>query len=110
METGRADLAEVEYAFALEADPENVHYFNRLGLAFRRQKKFREAIENYRKANAIAPDDAVVFYNMAIALAKSGDFNQAIGSLRRALVLQPQFPQAEHALKNLQVKAGQVPA
>ena len=110
METGRDDLAEVEYAFALEADPENVHYFNRLGLAFRRQKKFREAIENYRKANAIAPDDAVVFYNMAIALAKSGDFNQAIGSLRRALVLQPQFPQAEHALKNLQVKAGQVPA
>ena len=47
---------------------------------------------------------------MAIALAKSGDFNQAIGSLRRALVLQPQFPQAEHALKNLQVKSGQIPA
>ena len=110
MESGRADLAEAEYAFALEADPENVHYFNRLGLAFRRQKKFREAIENYRKANAIAPDDAVVFYNMAIALAESGDFNQAIGSLRRALVLQPKFPQAEQALKNLQVKAGQVPA
>jgi tetratricopeptide (TPR) repeat protein len=110
MEFGRADLAEAEYAFALEADPENVHYFNRLGLAFRHQKKFREAIENYRKASAIAPDDAVIFNNMAIALAESGDFIQAIGSLRRALVLQPRFPQAEQALRNPQVKAGQVPA
>ncbi|HBK80316.1 MAG TPA: hypothetical protein DDZ83_11730, partial [Nitrospinae bacterium] len=50
MEVGRADLAEAEFAIALEEDPDNVHYFNRLGLAFRRQKKFKEAIENYRKA------------------------------------------------------------
>lgn len=60
MESGRADLAEEEFSFALQADPDNPHYFNRLGLAFRRQKKFKEAIENYRKAIALSPDDAVV--------------------------------------------------
>jgi tetratricopeptide (TPR) repeat protein len=60
MEIGRADLAEAEYAFALEADPSNVHYFNRLGLAFRRQKKYKDAIANYRKAITVAPDDAEI--------------------------------------------------
>jgi tetratricopeptide (TPR) repeat protein len=109
MEVGRADLAEAEFAFALEEDPNNVHYFNRLGLAFRRQKKFKEAVENYRKATIIAPDDAVIYFNMAIALAEGGDYTQSIGSLRRALVLRPQFPQAEKILKTLQAKTGQIP-
>ena len=61
MELGRADLAEVEYAFALETDPNNFHYYNRLGLAFRRQKKNNEAIENYQKALSVAPDDSVLY-------------------------------------------------
>lgn len=109
LDAGRADLAETEYSFALEKDPSNVHYYNRLGLAFRRQKKFKEAIDNYRKATMISPDDAVVYFNMAIAIAESGDLTQAIGSLRRALVLRPKFPQAEKVLKTLQEKAGQTP-
>ncbi|MBT3820339.1 MAG: response regulator, partial [Nitrospinaceae bacterium] len=68
MESGRADLAEAEYSFALESDPDNTRYYNRLGLAFRRQKKFREAIENYKKALTVSPDDTVLYYNMAVAL------------------------------------------
>ncbi|MDA1000786.1 MAG: response regulator, partial [bacterium] len=62
----RADLAEEEFGFALAADPENVHYYNRLGMAFRRQRKFKEAIDNYRKAMAVVPSDAVLYYNMAL--------------------------------------------
>jgi tetratricopeptide (TPR) repeat protein len=77
----------------------------RLGLAFRRQKKFKEAIENYRKAKAISPD-AVIYFDLAIAIAESGDLTQAIGSLRCALVLRPKFSQAEKMLKTLQEKAG----
>ncbi|OGL64552.1 MAG: hypothetical protein A3I72_05530 [Candidatus Tectomicrobia bacterium RIFCSPLOWO2_02_FULL_70_19] len=98
---GRADMAEAEYAFALEADPENVHYFNRLGIAFRRQRKFKEAVENYRKALVVAKDDPVIYYNLALALAESGETQQSVGSLRRAMVLDPQFKEAEALLKKL---------
>jgi tetratricopeptide (TPR) repeat protein len=101
LSVGRADMAEAEYAFALEADPENVHYFNRLGIAFRRQKKFKEAVENYRKALTIAKNDPVIYFNLALALAESGETQQAVGSLRRALVIDPHFKEAETLLKKL---------
>ncbi|MEK6711621.1 MAG: tetratricopeptide repeat protein [Nitrospinota bacterium] len=101
LSAGRADLAEAEYAFALEADPENVHYFNRLGIAFRRQKKFKEAVENYRKALVVSPSDPVIYYNMALAMAENGEVQQAIGALRRAMVIAPQFKEAEQLLRKL---------
>ncbi|MEK6710476.1 MAG: tetratricopeptide repeat protein [Nitrospinota bacterium] len=104
---GRADLAEEEYAFALEGDPANVHYFNRLGIAFRRQKKYQEAIENYRKALKVAPNDPVLHYNLALALAESGQWSQAVGTLRRALVLDPRFKAAEELLRRIEARAKQ---
>ncbi len=99
---GRADIAEEQYAFALEADPENVHYFNRLGIAFRRQKKFKEAVENYRKALVVAPDNPVIYYNMALALAEAGQRGEAAGALRSALAIDPGFEAAESLLKKIQ--------
>ncbi len=101
LEAGRADLAEVEYAFALAADPGNVHYYNRMGIAFRRQKKYQEAIDNYRKAIKVSPDNAVLYYNMGIALTEERKNNEAIAALRKSLYLQPDFPQAESILKRL---------
>ncbi len=98
---GRSDIAEEEFAFALEADPENVHYYNRLGIAFRRQKKFSEAVQNYRKAIAMSSADPVIYYNMARALLESGDAYQATAAFRRALMLNPNFKEAEQALKKL---------
>ena len=99
---GRADLAEKEYAFALEGDPANVHYFNRLGIAFRRQKKYKEAVENYRKALQVVSNDPVLYYNLAIALAESGQLAPAVGTLRRALVLDPGFEAAADLLRRIE--------
>lgn len=93
---GRSNIAEEEFAFALEADPENVHYYNRLGIAFRRQKKFSEAVQNYRKAIAMSSADP-----MARALLESGDADQATAAFRRVLMLNPNFKEAEQALKKL---------
>jgi len=101
MAAGRADLAEKEYAFALEADPANAHYFNRLGIAFRRQKKYAEAVANYRKAIQVVANDPVLYYNLAIAQAEAGELTQAIGTLRRALVLDPHFEAAESLLRRI---------
>jgi tetratricopeptide (TPR) repeat protein len=105
MESGRADLAEAEYAFALEADPNNVHYYNRMGLAFRRQKKIDDAIENYQKALKVAPNDHVLYYNMAIAQMEGSKIEPAMAALRKALTLKPDFSQAEAVLKKLRDSA-----
>lgn len=98
---GRADLAEEEFGYALEADPANVNYYNRLGMAFRRQRKFKEAIDNYRKAMAVVKDDAVLYYNMALVMLEMKDLTQASGALRRALVLRPEFEEAEKVLQSI---------
>ena len=101
LEAGRADLAEEEYAFALAADPGNVHYYNRMGIAFRRQKKYQEAIDNYQNAIKVNPDNAVLYYNMGIALTEEKKPNEAIAALRKTLNLQPDFPQAVNILEKL---------
>ena len=102
LENGRADIAETEFAAALEANPDNIHYYNRLGIAFRQQKKYNEAIQNYRQALSVAPNDAVLYYNTALALFGNGDAYQATSTLRLAIVLNPDFQEAKDALKKLE--------
>lgn len=98
---GRPDLAEEEFGYALQADPENVIYFNRLGIAFRRQKKYQEAVDNYRKALTYSPNDPILHFNMAWALVGIKELNQAAVACRRAIRLEPDFKEADELLKKL---------
>ena len=99
---GQADMAEEEFAFALAGDPRNVHYFNRLGMAFRRQKKFSEAVLNYKKALQVDPNNTVTHFNLALALAAMKDYTTACTTLRKALVNDINFKDAEILLKKIQ--------
>ena len=45
--------------------------------------------------------DPVIYYNMARALLESGDAYQATAAFRRALMLNPNFKEADQALKKL---------
>jgi tetratricopeptide (TPR) repeat protein len=99
---GQADMAEEEFGFALAGDPGNVHYFNRLGMAFRRQKKFSEAVINYKKALQVDPNNTVIHFNMALALAAMKDYTTACTTLRKALVIDMNFKDAEILLKKIQ--------
>ena len=59
--------------------------FNRLGLALRRQGKWKEALENYRQALEVSPGDAGILYNMALAHADGNQYAQAVTGLEDAL-------------------------
>ena len=102
LSVGRADMAEEELAFALEGDPSNVHYYNRMGMAFRRQKKFAEALLNYKKALQVDPNNTVIYFNMALALVGMRNFPAAAQALQRALVIDLNFKDAENLLRKIQ--------
>lgn len=101
---GHADMAEEQFTLALEGDPDNTHYYNRLGMAFRRQKKFPEAVKNYLIALKVDPGDIVIHYNMALALASMGNYSSAASSLRKALTIDSSFSDAEILLKKINNK------
>ena len=62
-----ADKAEAMFKASIEDTPDDVHLYNRLGIAFRRQKKFDEAVSNYLKAIQIDPYEENLRYNLARA-------------------------------------------
>ncbi|WP_034606662.1 tetratricopeptide repeat protein [Megalodesulfovibrio gigas] len=70
-------------------DSSDLGTFNSLGIALRRQGRWMEAVDEYKKAQRIAPDDENLHYNIAMAYAEGKDFLRAIKHLEEALALNP---------------------
>ncbi len=107
--SGRADLAEEEYNAAIEAEPDNMRFYNRRGIVLRRQRKHKEAIDNYRLAQKLSPRDSVVCYNLARAYIDLKNFDQAAIALERAIALDPEFEEAITALERLEERKASGP-
>ena len=65
--------------------------FNRLGIALRRQGKWREAVENYKKALSVVADDERVLYNMGLAYADGQLYRMAVGAFEQVQRINPKF-------------------
>lgn len=63
--------------------------FNQLGISLRRQGRWQDAVTEYKRALKIAPDDAVLYYNVGMAFAEGNDFIQAKANLVRAMDMEP---------------------
>ncbi|KAF0234827.1 MAG: hypothetical protein FD177_390 [Desulfovibrionaceae bacterium] len=70
-------------------DKSDIETFNRLGITLRKQGKPELAIEEYRKALKIAPNDAGLYYNMAMAYSEGRMFQDAYNFLDKALAISP---------------------
>ncbi len=70
---------------------DDINLFNKLGITLRGQGKWKEAIENYKRALAISPDDEGLYYNMGMAYYDGKEKRMAGQSFDKALSLNPQF-------------------
>lgn len=86
-------------------DKDNKHLFNEYGIELRKGKMYDMAIENYRKAMEIDPDDEALHFNLARAYHESGKVDNAAESLKKAIAIKPDFNEAK-LLLNAITKAG----
>lgn len=82
---------------------EDINVYNRLGIALRRKKRFKEAIQEYRKALAVAPNDEVLYFNVGKALLDDQQREAAIIAFRKALQIDPEFKECRDILRQLEV-------
>lgn len=70
-------------------DKSHMHLFNNLGILLRKNKKWKEAVEEYKKAIAIDKDNYVLSYNIALAYDDGDDHNNAYSCINEALRINP---------------------
>lgn len=66
--------------------------FNRLGLLLRRSGKWKEAVEEYKKAIKVMPNEDSLHYNLSMAYLEGKDIEHARASALKALAVNPDLP------------------
>lgn len=107
LKMGKAELAEQYFRASLKKSADTIHVYNRLGIALRRQGKWKEAVYEYETALKVDPKDDGVHFNMAKAYLEGGDKKQADVCFNKALALNPSLKSAVEQAKKLQETAGE---
>jgi tetratricopeptide (TPR) repeat protein len=110
------ERAEKYYREALDAkgdmlDRSDIRTFNMLGIALRKQGRWKDAVSEYHKAMRIAPEDESINYNTAMAWAEGKEYGKALQYLNKALEGSPDFykqdPTIAYNIGLILSKAGQ---
>jgi tetratricopeptide (TPR) repeat protein len=92
----------LELALEDEQDP---NVWNRKGNALLELERFDEALECYRRAIEMEPENDVYWTNMGVALLELERFDEALEAFNRALMINPKNEDAgilrEECLENL---------
>jgi len=93
------ELAEKYFRKSLHNRSDDVHVYNRLGIALRKQGKWEEAIKEYKKALKIDPDDEAIHFNMGRAYMEGKRNGLAKECFQNVLKINPELHEAEAELK-----------
>lgn len=93
------EKAEELYVKTVKSNPAAVEAFNRLGIALRRQGKFKEAEKYYLMALKNHPNNAAICYNLGVLYFNRQENSEALKMFQRALQIDPAFKKAQERLK-----------
>ena len=85
----------------IQIDFENADFLNFIGLIKQYECQFKTAIEYFKQAIKLAPQNDEYFYNCASTYFKTGDITQAKKYYNLAISLNPDNPNYHFALANL---------
>lgn len=90
---GRSDYERAirEFTAARELQPSNAQVFLQIGHVRRRQGRFEEAIESYRKSADLDPRSYRAWFNLGETLLFTRHYAEARSPLERVTVLAPEF-------------------
>ena len=95
-ENSRLHSARREYEKMLELDPENFHYYARLGNIFSQKKDWGRALENYAAALRLHPRSHEAYAGRGYVFLKQKRLDEAIESFTQSLTLNPHNPYANY--------------
>jgi tetratricopeptide (TPR) repeat protein len=72
--------------------PADIRIFNQLGISLRQQGKWQEAIEEYKLALKVVPDNAGLYYNLSMAFSEGNLLREARTHMEKAMELNPNLP------------------
>ncbi len=84
---------------AYKNDPSAVHVLNRMGIVFRRAKKYDLAEKVFKEAIAKSPDDEYLYFNLGRVYIDEKRWQDAIEVAKKALKINPSFKEAKKMLK-----------
>ncbi|MBF0494957.1 MAG: tetratricopeptide repeat protein [Deltaproteobacteria bacterium] len=82
-------------------NPDSANVYNSLGILYRRQGKYREALAQYRSALKVSPDDENIYFNIGQVFILMKDFDQAKKAFHQALKIHPSFAEAKNMITSL---------
>ncbi len=100
-ELGRTEESLAQYERALAVDPGYRTAVDHLALGRFGQKRYREALELYRKLLEGDPDNAQAHSNIGATLYYLGEPEQALSAFERAVSLNPDLETARNGLEQL---------
>jgi len=104
LKAGKTETSVLYFRASLQRDADNIHVYNRLGIALRRQGKWKEAVHEYNTALKIDPKDEGLYFNMGKAYVEGDQIKLAQDAFKKALGLNSGFNEAKDALNNLSRK------
>ena len=105
---GKLQQALIQAQQLLGSFPDSSVLYNIMGAAHVGLRESDSAIDCYKQALRINPDDAKTHYNLAIALHDKGDVDAAINSFNQALAMTPDYAMAYNGLGNALKDAGEL--
>lgn len=99
--SAKLDAAIADYTKTIELVPDHAAAFGDRAVAYAQLKKFKEALDDLSRAQFLAPNSPIPYFNRGRIYEGMGRKNEAIAEYRKARAADPKMKEPQEALKRL---------